>query len=159
MLMEIPTGNELADNIVAMWEPAEIPQPGDRIEFTYRQHWTMDEDPSQAGGHVVATRTGIHDWQPNQRTVVVEFAGPTLENDPELPLTPVIEALGDGADRIRINGTTVQKLPENRWRVSFQIVPAKEGAILAEVGPVELRCCLKRGEDFLTETWAHRIIP
>ena len=40
MLMEIPTANELADNVVAMWEPARTPQPGDRIEFRYRQHWT-----------------------------------------------------------------------------------------------------------------------
>jgi glucans biosynthesis protein len=159
MLMEIPAGNELTDNIVAMWEPATIPQPGDRIEFTYRQHWTLDADPSQAGGHVVATRSGVHDWQPNQRTVVIEFAGPTLEKNPEVPITPVIEAIGEHAGRIRFEGITVQQLPENRWRVSFQILPAAEGGKLADVGPVELRCCLKRGDDFLTETWAHRVIP
>ena len=40
MLMEIPTGNELSDNTVALWEPANTPKPGDRIEFSYRQHWT-----------------------------------------------------------------------------------------------------------------------
>ena len=159
MLMEIPATNELADNIVAMWEPAGIPQPGDRIEFSYRQHWTLDGDPAQAGGHVVATRSGVHDWQPNQRTVVVEFAGPTLENNPDVPITPVIDIIGEAAEKVRIQGSTVQQLPENRWRVSFQLVPTAEGGKLTDVGPVELRCCLKRGEDFLTETWAHRVIP
>jgi glucans biosynthesis protein len=159
VLMEIPATNEVTDNIVAMWEPAETPKPGDRIEFSYRQHWTMDADPSQAVGHVVATRSGVHDWQPGQRTVVVEFTGASLENPGENPLTAVVEAVGEHADSIIIRDVNVQKIPENRWRVSFQIKSAAEGTALAQIGPVELRCCLKRGDDFLTETWAHRIIP
>ena len=97
MLMEIPTTNELSDNTVALWEPAQTPQPGDRIEFSYRQHWTMDHDPSQAGGHVVATRSGVHDWQPEKRTVVVEFTGTALNQSNEIPLT----ARGPGGRRGR----------------------------------------------------------
>ena len=159
MLMEIPTGNELADNIVAMWEPGTTPKPGDRIDFSYRQHWTMDPDPSQAGGHVVATRTGVHDWQPEQRTIIVEFAGAALAEDGEAPLTAKVDAVGDGASKVRIQGVNVQPIPDDRWRVSFQISPAGEGGKLAGIGPVELRCCLKRGEDFLTETWIYRVIP
>jgi glucans biosynthesis protein len=157
VLMEIPATNEVTDNIVALWQPAETPKPGDRIEFTYRQHWTTDADPSQAVGHVVATRSGVHDWQPEQRTVIVEFAGASLENPGENPLTAAVEAVGENAASITIQGVNVQKIPENRWRVSFQIKPAAEGTTLAQIGPVELRCCLKRGDDFLTETWAHRI--
>lgn len=159
MLMEIPTTNELTDNAVAMWEPAAVPKPGDRIEFSYRQHWTTDGDPSQAGGHVVATRSGVHDWQPEQRTIVVEFAGPKLEEASETPVTAQVQAVGDGAGKITIQGITVQSVPENRTRVSFQITPTAAGTKLSETGPIELRCCLKRGEDFLTETWAHRVIP
>jgi periplasmic glucans biosynthesis protein len=159
MLMEIPTTNELADNVVAMWEPATTPKPGDRIDFSYRQHWTIDGDPSQAGGRVVATRSGTHDWQPNQRTIIVEFAGPTLEKEASAPLAPVIEVVGEAAQQVRVQGATIQEMPEKRWRVSFQITPSTEGAKLQDVGPIELRCCLKRGEDFITETWAHRVIP
>ncbi len=159
MLMEIPTTNELMDNAVAMWEPAEVPKPGDRIEFSYDQHWTMDEDPSQAGGHVVATRSGVHDWQPEQRTIVIEFTGPNLEKRSDAPMEPVVEAIGDNAGKIKIQGVMVQPMPENRWRVSFQIAPADTAGKLAETGPVELRCSLRRGEDFLTETWVHRVIP
>lgn len=158
-LMEIPTTNELADNTVAMWEPAHTPKPGDRIEFAYRQHWTMDEDPSQADGHVVATRTGVHDWQKEQRTMIVEFVGNALNQQSDLPLTPLVQATGPNAEKIKIQGITVQSMPEARWRVAFQIAPSAEGGKLADVGPVELRCCLKRGENFLTETWVHRVIP
>ena len=159
MLMEIPASNEVTDNIVALWEPSRTPQPGDRIEFSYRQHWTMDEDPSQAGGWVVATRSGVHDWEPEKRIVIVEFSGPNLEKNLELPLVPLVQASGENAAKVSIANTTVQAMPENRWRVMFQLVPADANTKLASIGPVELRCCLKRGEDFLTETWACRIIP
>jgi len=159
MLMEIPTANELADNTVAMWEPEKTPQAGDRLEFSYRQHWTMDDDPSKAGGHVVATRSGVHDWQPNQRTIIVEFAGGSLSEPSEVPLEAEINALGEAGAKLKIQGITVQSMPEGRQRLAFQITPAIDGSTLAEVGPVELRCALKRGEDFLTETWAYRIIP
>ncbi|TAE77783.1 MAG: glucans biosynthesis protein [Verrucomicrobia bacterium] len=159
VLMEIPTTNELSDNTVALWEPSHTPQPGERIELSYKQHWTMEEDPSQAGGRVVATRTGLHDWQPEQRTMTVEFAGGRLENWQGEPPEAVISALGDASSKIKIQGRTVQALPDGRWRVAFQIAPALEGGKLADAGPQELRCCLKKGEDFLTETWAYRITP
>ena len=159
MLMEIPTSKETDDNTVAMWEPSRIPQPGDRVEFSYRQHWTMETDPSQADGIVVATRTGVHDWQPEQRTMVVEFAGNALNQQSETSLTPFIQATGAGAEKVKIQGITVQSIPDARWRVAFQIAPAADGGKLADIGPVELRCCLKRGENFLTETWVHRITP
>lgn len=159
ILMEIPTTNELTDNTVALWEPARTPQPGDRIEFSYRQHWTMDPDPSQAGGHVVATRTGVHDWQPEQRTIVVEFVGNALNQPSDIPITADVLAIGDNSEKIKIQGIAVQEMPEERWRLAFQIAPAAEGGKLSDCGPVELRCSLKRGEDFLTETWANRITP
>ena len=51
---------------------------------------------------------------------------------------------------------TVQKNPFNQtWRVAFQI-KAKEGAEPKPTG-AELRCALRRGEDFLTETWTCRM--
>lgn len=159
MLMEIPTGNELSDNTVALWEPAKTPQPGDRIEFSYRQHWTMDPDPAQASGYVVATRSGIHDWQPEQRTIMLEFTGTALSKASDIPLSADIKAIGDNAEKIKFTGINIQSMPDDRWRLSFQISPATEGAKLSECGPIELRCSLKRGENFLTETWAHRITP
>jgi glucans biosynthesis protein len=153
MLMEIPTVNELADNTVAMWVPEKTPKPGDRLEFNYRQHWTMDVDPSEAGGHVVATRTGVHEWQPEQRTMIVEFEGEHLVGeDGKMP-----EAVVDADARVRIQGIAVQRISEGRIRLAFQIVPAEEGGKLSDIGSIEMRASLKRGEDFLTERWVYRI--
>lgn len=160
MLMEIPTKHETSDNLVAMWVPKETPKPGQRYEFDYQQHWSMDEDPAKAGGHVVATRTGVHDWQPEQRTVAVEFTGIdeaklTAGKDPEA----VVNIIGAGADKAKIQGLVVQEFPDNRWRVSFQIAPKNPGAKLADVGPLELRAALKSGDNYLSETWVNRIQP
>ncbi len=159
VLMEIPAANELDDNVVAMWEPATTPQPGDRVEFAYQQHWTLVEDPALAGGHVTATRTGVHKWQPEQRTVIVEFAGGALDRlDDKLP-EPQVEVLGEVAAKVKIQGVAVQPMEPGKWRLAFQIAPAAAGGKLADIGPLELRASLKQGENFLTETWASRIIP
>jgi glucans biosynthesis protein len=159
VLMEMPTSNGLSDNTMAMWEPSHTPQPGERIEFSYRQCWTTNPDPAQADGFVVATRTGVPDPTREQRSFVIEFTGKTLNQVSEIPLTAHIEAISPGSDKIKIQGVAVQPMPDERWRVTFQISPATDGAKLADIGPIELRGCLKRGENFLTETWAHRVIP
>ncbi len=157
MLMEIPTGNELADNTVAMWVPEKSPKPGDRIEFNYRQHWTMKEDPSDAGGHVVATRTGVHEWQPEQRTMIVEFEGEKLIGEDGKMADAVVEAVGEAGAKVKIQGVAVQPISKGRVRLAFQILPAADGGKLSEIGALELRASLKKGEDFLTETWVYRI--
>jgi periplasmic glucans biosynthesis protein len=150
MLMEIPTVRELDDNIVATWVPDETPQPGQRYEFSYNQRWTLNGDIAGAGGNVVATRTGVHEWEPDQRTMIVEFSGGMLDQvkDPA-ELTPVIEIGGDAAEKLKIKFSSV----------SFLLAPAKEGVKMSDIGPAEMRCCLKKGEDFLTETWVYRIQP
>lgn len=159
MLMEIPTANELADNSVAMWLPEKSAKPGDRLEFNYRQHWTTDEDPSHAGGHVVATRTGTHEWQPEQRTMIVEFEGENLVGkDGKMP-EAVVEAGGESAEKVRIQGVAVQAMDGGRIRLGFQLLPAKDGGKLSEIGLIELRAALKREGDFLTETWVYQINP
>ncbi len=160
MLMEIPTTRELDDNIVATWVPDATPQPGQRVEFSYRQHWTLAEDVAQSGGLVVATRTGVHEWQPEQRTMIVEYAGGKLDEITDAAsLQPVIEIGGPAGGKLKVLHSNVQQIEGKRWRVSFQFAPATAGQTLSQCGAAELRVCLKQGENFLTETWIYRIQP
>jgi glucans biosynthesis protein len=159
MLMEIPTTNELSDNTVALWEPSTPILPGQQAEFRYIQHWTTNPDPSQSNGYVVATRSGAHDWEPNHRTVIVEFTGTNLKNLGDVHPSGQVTLLGDGNSKAVIKNINVQAIANERWRLSFQITPADEKGKLNEIGPLELRCCLKKGDDYLTETWAYRINP
>jgi glucan biosynthesis protein len=92
--------------------------------------------------------------------MIVEFSGGMLDQvkDPA-ELTPVIEICGDAAEKLKIKFSNVQQMEGGRWRVSFLLAPAKEGVKMSDIGPAEMRCCLKKGEDFLTETWVYRIQP
>jgi glucans biosynthesis protein len=91
--------------------------------------------------------------------MVVEFAGGALEELTGDAPTLFVEASGSNADKVRFEIPTVHQLPDKRWRATFHILPQGDGVTLESIGPVELRACLKRGEDFLTETWAYRITP
>jgi glucan biosynthesis protein len=43
MLVEIPTGDEFMDNIVAFWRPQEVLVAGQEYRFAYRLTWTRDQ--------------------------------------------------------------------------------------------------------------------
>ena len=49
-LVEIPTSDETFDNIVAFWQPAEPPQAGDELQFSYRLYWGLRAPRSIAAG-------------------------------------------------------------------------------------------------------------
>lgn len=160
MLMEIPTANELADNTVALWEPHMLLQSGQSVSCSYRQYWTRNGNPSNAGGRVVATRTGVHEWAPNNRIVIVEFAGGNLDNlPPDTKLEGIVEAHALREQNVKVRNINIQCLPDKRWRLSFELVPAVEEQKLSDIGPVEMRACLRNGDNYLTETWAYRIKP
>ncbi len=152
-LIELPTSNELMDNIVAYWEPAEGPVVGQPHRLAYRQRWTLEQNPGLAGAYVVSTRSGIHDWAPGERFVFVDFLGDNLRNLPPgahlvaVPTTdnPAVEAL---------DAQVAPNPFDNSWRVSFRL-RVKEG--MARPENVEVRCFIKHGEHFLTETWTSQL--
>lgn len=89
--------------------------------------------------------------------MIVEFEGEKLISEDNKMPEAVVEAVGEAGAKIKIQGVAVQPITKGRVRLAFQILPATEGAKLAEIGSVELKASLKRGEDFLTETWLYRI--
>jgi periplasmic glucans biosynthesis protein len=117
----------------------------------------METDPSGAGGHVVATRTGVHEWQPEQRTMIVEFEGENLVGEDGKMPDAVVEAVGEAGTKVKIQGIAVQTISKGRLRLAFQVLPATEGGKLSDVGSLEMKASLKKGENFLTETWVYRI--
>jgi glucans biosynthesis protein len=86
-LTEIPTDDEIHDNIVAMWVPAEPAKAGQSHEFSYRLHWLADEPYPSPLARCVATRLG-NGGQPGKprpkgvRKFMVEFLGKPLEKIP-----------------------------------------------------------------------------
>jgi glucans biosynthesis protein len=155
-LIEIPTDDEIYDNIVAYWLPKKPVTAGSKWSFEYRLHWLADE-PSVLPpvARVIATRIGVGGI-PGQiprpkgrRKFVIDFAGGLLDGlkkkDPVQTKVTVSRGTIDNLAAIQVVNT-------NKWRAFFDLdVDGDE--------PVDLRCFLQLGDQALTETWLYQYIP
>ena len=153
-LVEIPTDDEIHDNIVAYWVPERPVRKGDVLALDYRLHWVGEEPYVPNDARVVATRTGIGGvpGQPRPKGVVkfaVDFEGGDIgrygQND---NIGAVVEA---SAGEI----SNVYALPvvgTKQWRVIFDLKPSS-------ADPIDLRMFLRRGTDALSETWLYQFHP
>lgn len=155
-LVELPTGDETADNIVAFWNPAQAPQAGQELLFSYRLHWgtRLPHEPPLA--RVVATRTGIGGIVGRQRPYfswrfVVDFAGGALAMAGDgTRIEPVI-----AASRGRVEIASARPLaPLRGCRVMFDLRPGDEAP-----EPINLRLFLRAGGEPLSETWFYQWTP
>jgi periplasmic glucans biosynthesis protein len=150
-LVEIPTDEEIHDNIVAYWVPEAKVQPNKPIPFSYLLSAYSHSNARPPGGRVIATRTGgilagpNGQALPNVRRMVVDFAGGDLDDlYAAQPVQAQISANGGEVDEI-----TVQRLPQSAtWRVAFKLKTTSEK-------PVDLRCYLTLYGEALTETWTY----
>ncbi len=154
-LIEIPTDDEIHDNIVAFWVPSEAAKKGASYRYRYRLHWQADEPyPADNIAYVFATRVGRggEPGKPRPKGVskfVVEFAGKALELLPK-GVKPTAKIT---ASRGKVALTFTEPVPNTkRWRAVFDL--QVDGA-----DPVELRLFLAQGEQTLSETWSHQFEP
>ena len=144
-LVELPTGTEYADNIVAFWRPHGPLPAGQPHRADYRLHWGADPAPASPLAQVVQARTGAGS-RPGLRAFVLDLAGPALAALP--PGAPTRLALGSTAGALQ-EGWSGPNPETGAWRVSLEFDPA--GAAEAH-----LRCALLGAEGPLSETWLHR---
>lgn len=154
-LIEIPTDDEIHDNIVAAWVPDRPAEKGATFTQSYRVLWQA-QDPPQAAARVVATRLGnggqAGTVRPKGvRKFVAEFLGEPLT---KLPSGVFPEAVVT-ASRGTISHVYTEALPNDvpgHWRAVFDL--AVEGS-----EPVELRCFLRLKDETLSETWSYQYHP
>ena len=154
-LVEIPTDDEIHDNIAAYWLSARPVAKGDALAYDYRLTWAKDAPVPQDVGSAVATRLGRGGitGQPRPADVVrivVDFDGGALGPLPAeaKDVEPVVSASRGtvslaGCYRVKV-GTA--------WRATFDLK-------VTGTDPVELRLYLRNGERTLTETWAYQFLP
>ena len=73
MLVEIPSADEFADNIVAFWRPAEPLTAGSENTFVYRLTWGLTEGEALPLARIVSTRSGLSILDARERVFVVDF--------------------------------------------------------------------------------------
>ena len=155
-LIEIPTDDEIHDNVVAMWVPAEPARAGQAREFRYRMHWVADEPYPPALARCVATRLG-NGGQPGLprpkgvRKFLVEFKGEPLTRLAKGVLPEAVLSASRG-EFSYIRTEAVPNDVPGHWRAQFDLtVTGSE--------PVEMRCYLRSGGEVLTETWLYQYHP
>ena len=146
-LIEIPSEEEIHDNIVAFWRPEQRLVVGQTYSFNYRLTWPDQTPASWGGAAVQATRIGgaIGPTRKNgTRQFVVEFDALDGWREDELP-TAKLETSAGAVSAPIIQHNTYSK----GWRVSFTF-----DAKGAEV--TEMRLQLRNKEKPISEMWMWR---
>ncbi len=154
-LVEIPTDDEIHDNIVAYWQSRTSVTRGTALRYRYRLLW-QDNDPLPGAGigRVVATRIGDggvpgRDRPKGQWKFVIDFEGDALR---QMKPRYDIQAVVDTSRGRVLNPYTLKVVGALRWRAVFDL--AVEGKDL-----VNLRCFLRLGKQTLSETWVYQFFP
>lgn len=148
-LFEIPSEEEIHDNIVAFWKPAQPLVAGKEHAFTYRLSWPNQAPRNWPGALVTATRAGLINGPQRKDGIIqfaVDFQGLAVDPGADLPVARV------GASSGAVSAPVVEANPNiGGLRVSFSLDP--KGAETSE-----LRLNLQNKDKALSETWLYRWI-
>lgn len=155
-LVEIPSDEEIHDNIVAYWVPEQAVTAGKPLFFAYLLSAFSRAPQWPPGGRVVATRSGSPSMGDNKghfaagaRRILIDFAGGELDG---LDRGQPVAAQATAANG-QIEALTVERVPESgAWRVTFVATPKSKK-------PVDLQCYLVLHGEVLTETWVYQWTP
>lgn len=155
-LVEIPTRDETFDNIVAFWNPAQKPQPGQELLYGYRLYWGAEPPVRPPLAICVATRTGIGGIVGQKRQYyshrfVLDFAGgPLAQLDLKTVKVQVVVTASSGRTEL----TSARPLESiHGIRAMFDVVPTDSSE------PITLRAYLSADGHALSETWLYEWMP
>ena len=143
MLIEIPTKEEIHDNIVSFWRPKDMLKAKGEYNFTYRLHWCNGWTNPARLAEFAKTRIGAGPG--GTRRFVLEVVGQALFSvDPKALQTTVTASKG------AIKNLVLQPNPETGgMRISFELDTKNENLI-------ELRGQLMAQNKPISETWLYR---
>jgi glucans biosynthesis protein len=154
-LVEIPSDEEIHDNVVAYWVPSDAPPVGKPVSYHYLLSAFLNSSEWPPGGHVIATRSGNPPsgegrphMPPGARRIVVEFAGGDLDS---LAAAQPVKA-EVSADNGHVESLAVQRTDAGTWRATIIVTPRAKRA-------VDLHCFLTLYGEVLTETWTYQWTP
>ena len=155
-LLEIPTDDEIHDNIGAYWVPADPAIAGNSYSLHYKLHW-LNTEPYEATNvaQTIATRIG-RGGQPgkprpaNVYKFAVEFDRPTVMTQIPYGVFPDVNVTTSAGT---VSRAFCEPVPNgNVWRASFDL----------EIMPgdlADLRMYMSLDGKPLTETWLYQFSP
>ena len=156
-LVEIPSDEEIHDNMVAYWVPSQSPAPGKPVSFSYLLSAFAHSPLWPPGGRAVATRAGSPAMGDNKdhfpggaRRMLIDFSGGDLDSlEAAQPVKAELTAQNG-----QIQDLTVQRVaPSGAWRVAFVVTPRQPKK------PVDMQCYVTLYGEVLSETWVYQWTP
>jgi glucans biosynthesis protein len=144
-LLEIPTKEEVHDNIACFWHPKTTLPAKSEHTYTYRLHWGPDGPKPTALARF--SRTGIGARGDKATIFVLDVVGDRLKSVNPEALRGVVTA-----EKAKVQNIVTQPNPATGgWRLSFEL--------LKEKAPVEIRASLMQENEALSEIWVYRWTP
>jgi glucans biosynthesis protein len=145
-LIEIPTKEEIHDNIACFWHPKNALQAKGEYTYTYRLYWGPDVPKPTSLARF--SRTGVGAKGEDGRIFVLDLVGDKLKSIDPKTVRGVVTAEKAGVQNI----VTQPNPAIGGWRLSFELG-------VKEKLPVEIRACLMQDNDALSEVWVYRWTP
>jgi glucans biosynthesis protein len=145
-LIEIPTKEEIHDNIAGFWRPKTPLQAKGEHTYTYRLHW--GPDTPKAASLARFSRTGVGARGEDTKIFVLDVIGDKLKLVDPKRIRGVVTA-----EKAKIQNIVTQPNPAiGGWRLSFELS-------VKEKVPVEIRASLMQDNDPISEVWVYRWTP
>jgi glucans biosynthesis protein len=145
-LIEIPTNEEIHDNIAGFWRPKNPLQAKGEHTYTYRLHW--GPDTPKATSLARFSRTAVGARGEGIKIFVLDLIGERLKS-----VDPGSIRGNVNAEKAEIRNIVTQPNPETGgWRLSFELG-------VKDKVPVELRASLMQGNEAISEVWIYRWTP
>lgn len=145
-LIEIPTKEEVHDNIAAFWHPKTPLQAKGEHTYTYRLHWGPDSPKPTSLARF--SRSGVGMRGDDTKLFVLDLVGEKLKLVDPKKIRGVV-----AAEKADVKNIVTQPNPAiGGWRLSFEIS-------VKDKVPVEIRASLMQDNEAISEVWVYRWTP
>src|SRR6266436_881805 len=145
-LVEIPTKEEVHDNIADFWHPKASLQAKGEHTYTYRLHWGPDNPKPTS--HARFSRTAVGARGEGIKIFVLDLTGDKLRLVDPKKIRGIVTA-----EKAKVQNIVTQPNPAiGGWGLSFELS-------VDEKVPVEIRASLVQENDPISEVWVYRWTP
>jgi glucans biosynthesis protein len=146
VLVEIPSQEEINDNIVAFWQPTDGLKAGESNRYAYTMSWG-NEPGATLAGRVLETAVGAVNGS-DERLFVIDFSnGDSIKGVMSDPNAVSINMFSSAGEITDVSSTLVEVT--GNYRVYMKFDPA-------DVDLAELRVALEVNGNPWGETWLYR---
>lgn len=144
-LVELPSAEEINDNMVAFWRPKEKLEEKGTYRFRYKLHWCWEKPAHSNKARIVQTRVG-QGWRNSNRLFVLDFQGTEgCEGCSQVPLTVDLAASVGEITNVSLGPNSAA----GGHRLSFEYRPKNHQQ-------ADLRCTLAANGKPVSEVWVYR---